>query len=251
MTLVLALCCRDGAVIASDGQATSDAAGQPTRAPMRKLFDTAEQIAWGAAGSVGLQQTLRRALAALDPDALATDGLRDRLGSLVIPIQQAALRDFVPHPGCEPPELACLFCWWDGGERPGRARILSVPRTGADHQFHDVYAAIGSGDIFAALTMRSIAHLGIGDLSLEQAKMVAYRAVADAIDVAALFLGPPLQMYTVTADGAAPVPREEIDHGVADAVDLWRARQRETLGPLAAGRSGIGADELSPAERSA
>jgi hypothetical protein len=63
--------------------------------------------------------------------------------------------------------------------------------------------------------------------------MVAYKAIADAIDVAAVYVGPPIQMYVVSADGARPVPREEIEGGLAGSVDAWKARQRETLGPLA------------------
>lgn len=82
--------------------------------------------------------------------------------------------------------------------------------------------------------MRSIAHLDSVELSVEQAKMVAYRTVADAIDVAAVYLGPPIQMYVVTASGTERIEQEEIDGGLADAVGLWRARQREALGPLAA-----------------
>jgi 20S proteasome alpha/beta subunit len=230
MTLVVALRCQLGVVLASDGQATSDAAGQPTRAPVRKLFDIGGRVAWGSAGSIGLQQTLQAELEALNGHSDNPGQLRRRLASVVAPLQQAAMRDFVPFAGAEPPELACLFCWCDASG----PRILSIPRTGSDHQFHGRHAAIGSGDIFAELTVRSIAHLGTSELSVEQAKMVAYRTVADAIDVAAVYLGPPIQMYVVTADGARPVAQDEIDGGLADAVELWRARQREALGPLAA-----------------
>lgn len=228
MTLVLAIRCRDGVVLASDGQATTDAAGQPTKQPARKLFDVSGQIAWGAAGSLGLQQTLRSELAALDArgDAAAR---RRALAGLVIPIQQEALRDYVPQPGSDPPDLACIFAWWD---RAGPS-ILSIPRTGSDHQFHPRYSAIGSGDIFADFAMASVAHLGTADLGLEHAKMVAYKAIADAIEVAAVYVGPPIQMYVVTRAGALAVPAAEIDGELAGSVDAWKARQRETLGPLA------------------
>lgn len=64
--------------------------------------------------------------------------------------------------------------------------------------------------------------------------MVAYRTVADAIDVAAVYLGPPIQMYVVSAAGVERVSQDEIDGALADAVELWRARQREVLGALAA-----------------
>lgn len=227
MTLVLALRCRGGVVLASDGQATCDAAGQPTREPARKLFDVGGAIAWGAAGSVGLRQTLAAALPAAGLDRRSAAELRERLAALVLPIQQRAVQHYVHHPGGEPPELACLFCWCDAGG----PRILSIPRSGSDHQFHDRYAAAGSGDIFAAFALRTVVHLGTPELEVEQAKMVAYKAVSDAIDVAAVYLGPPIQMYVVTAEGASAVPREELESGLADSVDAWRARQRETLCP--------------------
>jgi 20S proteasome alpha/beta subunit len=229
MTLVLALRCREAIVLASDGQATTDAAGQPTREPARKLFDIDGAIAWGAAGSVGLQQTLAAALAAgEDLRELPTQALRARIAELVLPIQQRAVRDYVHHPGGVPPELACLFCWCDAGG----PRILSIPRSGSDHQFHERYAAAGSGDIFAAFALRSILHLDTPDLGVEQAKMDAYKAVSDAIDVAAAYLGPPIQMYVVDAAGAAAVPAHELEGGLAASVDAWRTRQREALGPL-------------------
>lgn len=233
MTLVLALRCRDGVVLASDGQSTADTLGQPTRQPARKLFDIGGRIAWGAAGSVGLQQTLRARLAALELPGGDPAAVRRALAEAVIPIQQQALESHVPHRGSEPPELACIFSWWDDG---GPA-ILEMPRTGSDHQFHECYSAIGSGEIFAKFAMVSIAHLDAGELDLEQAKLVAYKAVSDAIAVAALFLGPPIQMYVVTRDGAQRVPERELAGGISDSVDAWKARQREALGPLAAAES--------------
>ena len=228
MTLVLALRCRDGVVLASDGQATTDAAGQPTRQPVRKLFLLGERIAWGAAGSVGLQQALEEALdrradalaAAADPRALIVDAL--------VPIQQRALRDYVPHPGTQPPDLSCVFCWCDPGGAP---RIFSVPRTGSDHQLHDGHAAVGTGDIFADFAMASIAHLGTAQLDLERAKMVALKAISDAIDVAAVYLGPPIQMIAVTPGGAREVERREIEGRLADSVDAWKLSQRDLLCP--------------------
>lgn len=239
MTLVLALRCSEGIVLASDGQATCDAAGQPTRQPVRKLFAAGDALAWGAAGSAGLQQSLHHELVDLDTRGATDWQLRARLSATVVPIQQAALRAFVAHPGCEPPELACLFCWWTGSE----PRILSVPRTGGDHQFHERFAAIGSGDIFAALTMRSIAHLETAQLSFEHAKMVAYTAMCDAIDVAAVYLGPPIQMYLVSPGRVEEVPHEELVGQLADAVDVWKARQREVLRPVGSPGEERGADE--------
>jgi hypothetical protein len=81
--------------------------------------------------------------------------------------------------------------------------------------------------------MVSVAHLGTPSLSTEQAKMVALKAIVDAISVAAVYLGPPIQMAVVTAAGVTEVSRSEIEGGLSDSVDAWKVRQRETLGPLA------------------
>lgn len=231
MTLVLALRCRDGVVLASDGQATSDAAGQPTRQPVQKLFAVGERIAWGAAGCVGLQQSLEEALAGRHDALISAEDPRRSIVEALVPIQQRALRDYVPHPGTQPPDLACIFCWCG---RDGAPRIFSVPRTGSDHQLHDRHAAVGTGDIFADFAMASIAHLDTAHLDLERAKMVALKAIGDAIDVAAVYLGPPIQMTAVTPAGARPIPRSEIEGELASSVDAWKLSQREMLGPLAA-----------------
>jgi 20S proteasome alpha/beta subunit len=225
----MAIRCREGVVLASDGQATSEAAGQPTRQAVRKLFDIGGHVAWGVAGAVGLQQALEDELRRTTTSAPTAEELRRRLAGLVIPVQQRALADWVSHPGAHPPDLACIFCWW----QDGRPWILSIPRTGSDHQFHDRHAAIGTGDIFADFAMVSVSHLETIALGLEEAKMVAFKAIADAIDVAAVFLGPPIQMYVVDAAGAHEIPATEVEGALADSVDAWKARQRESLGSLA------------------
>lgn len=222
MTLVLAIRFRDGVVLASDGQCTADTAGQPTRQPARKLFDLGGRIAWGAAGSVGLQQTLRERLSDAGLLDLRTADLRLLLGEEVAAIQQDALQRYVPHPGTDPPDLSCLFC---GVDESG-PWIVEIPRTGADHQFHDGVAAIGSGDIFARVLLRSA---DTAALDAGRAKMVAYAAVADAIDLAAFFLGPPIQMTVVTRAGVARVPSEEIEVTLPAQVSAWRERQRRAL----------------------
>jgi len=226
-SLVLALRYATGVVLASDGQSTDDAAGQPTRSDARKLFHAGRRIAWGAAGSDGLRQTVA---ALLDPADLWTPDaqlVRERLVARVLPVQAAGVREHVPHAGTDPPELDLLFAWHDGH----RGRILTVPRSGSGHRFHNRFAAIGSGDIFAVFAFRSLGGRELPALDLEHAKLLAYKAVLDAIDVAAVYLGPPIQMSVVDRHGVRAVPREELDTSLLDAVEVWRARQREALAP--------------------
>jgi 20S proteasome alpha/beta subunit len=228
MTLILAIRSRDGIVLASDGQATTEAAGQPTRRPVRKLLRVGRRIAWGASGPIGLRQTLATELARSEGWLAGAIDLRAALARLVIELQRRALRDFVPVGGAAPPELSCVFCWW-GRDGP---MLLTIPPSGGDHQLHDDWCAIGSGDLFAAFAMASLGRPPPESMTLEQAQVLAHRTLADAIAVAAVLLGPPIQMTVVTPTaGAADVPRAALHGpgGVADAADAWRARQRDSL----------------------
>ena len=225
MTLVLAIRCTDGAVLASDGQATFDAVGQPTCRPVRKLSDLDGRIAWGAAGTVGLHQAVAERLLVDREEIAALRDPRAALVDAVLPSQQQAVRDFVPHGRAEPPDLACVFCWLDEEDGP---RIFSVPRTGSDHQLHDDHVALGTGDVFADYAMASLAHLM--PLPVAEAKLVALRVVQDAIAVAAAYLGPPIQMSTVTTTGARAVPPAELEGSLGEELAAWKERERRALG---------------------
>ena len=160
---------------------------------------------------------------ARDPRPLLVDAL--------VPIQQRALRDHVPHAGTQPPDLACLFAWVD---RDGCSRLFSVPRTGSDHQLHDGYAAVGTGAVFAEYALAPVA---CRELSLEQAQVVAARTVADAIEVAAFYLGPPVQIVSVTAAGVRGV---EVDGALLRRVEAWKAWSLAALGGASCGASPLG-----------
>jgi ATP-dependent protease HslVU (ClpYQ) peptidase subunit len=233
MTLVLALRFHEGVVIASDGQATTDASGQPTRQPVRKLFATGRSIAWGAAGSVGLRQQLAGALSEREQELEASPDPRRLLVATVSAVQRAALADFVPLPGRRPPELCALFCWSPADPGTGSVSppvILTVPATGAGHQLHGRWAAIGSGDVFAGYAMRAAAGLGAESLPAAAARVLAYGIVADAIETAAALLGPPIQLAEVTrAHGARVLDEDAIDRRLPGALAGWRARQRAAL----------------------
>jgi 20S proteasome alpha/beta subunit len=228
MTLVLALRFHEGVVLASDGQATTDASGQPMRQPVRKLFATGQQIAWGAAGSVGLRQQLAGALSDRAPELARADDPRSVLVQAVTAVQRAALEDFVGLPGRRPPELCALFAWWGPGATA--PSILTVPPSGAGHQVHERWAAIGSGDLLAGYAMRAAAGLRVDTLPAAAARLVAYGAVADAIETAAALLGPPIQLAEVTRAGGARVLDDALGQSALPrALDAWRAEQRAAL----------------------
>jgi hypothetical protein len=156
--------------------------------------------------------------------------LRDRIVEVVGTIQRAGLNEFVPLPNAQSPGMECLFCWCD---QDGESYILHVAPDGASSNFRDFVAAIGSGGPFGQVALASAGHLVTFALDLERLKMVAYKAVQDVIITSSFGVGPPIQMYTVTAtEGAQQLTSEEVD-AVRDAVFAWMEVQRDILGDLA------------------
>ena len=62
MTLILAIHCADGLVLASDGQQTFNTGGQPVKTETEKLVVPWTGIAWGGSGPVSIIQAVDRVL---------------------------------------------------------------------------------------------------------------------------------------------------------------------------------------------
>ena len=145
--------------------------------------------------------------------------------------QHDAQRAFVKDDGdpSQRQEAFCaLFC---GHTKAGKPKIFEIDVQGA-RGFHTApYAAIGSGGIFAVHAIVSVSHFNVLALTLEQASALAYRTIANAIKTAAYGLGGKVQMCSVTPDKAWCLPDGELK-AVADVVDIWNAKEVETLGTL-------------------
>src|SRR5438128_1954642 len=63
MTLILALDCADGLLLASDGQATVSTGGQMVKHETEKLRRPWVNVGWGASGPVSIAQLIENALA--------------------------------------------------------------------------------------------------------------------------------------------------------------------------------------------
>ena len=61
MTIIIALMCQDGIVLASDSQGT-DLEAQTKMEVVSKIFPLGTHIAWGASGPIGLQQVTNESL---------------------------------------------------------------------------------------------------------------------------------------------------------------------------------------------
>ncbi len=231
MTVVLALRCADGLVIASDSQATEIlVGGTPVRSDTQKLRKLGKSIIYGASGSQGLAQRITDKLADQAPKLGTNRPARD-IGEVIrctaTPLQQNAMNSWVQIPGTVGESWGAVFAGWakDG------PFIFEVDINGAA-QFKSPSAATGSGYAFAGLALTSVLHHNVEMQTLVAARAIAYRVVEDICKASAYGVGLPVQMGVVTKDGAQELDTTELEE-TNQLVNLWKAREIELLGELA------------------
>jgi hypothetical protein len=233
MTLILALDCADGIILASDGQATIGTAGQPLKGPIDKIFSPWQNVAWGSSGHVGVAQHVAHVMeqAFSSPDAFLNDTAWDIRQKLV----QCVLNGLTTYlPGVPPGNLQTGFLFIARGT--DRRCILEIG-AGLLHEDHIErgYSAIGSGEMFPYVALAGLAHFKVRAHTLHGAKLVAHRVMDDAINVAAQWIGPPIQMIELADAQAAgdPVATRKLADDelkiLRDKVEEWKQVESETL----------------------
>jgi 20S proteasome alpha/beta subunit len=215
----------DGVVMASDGQATSAEGSVPTRTSTEKLDLLHGRIAYGCAGPAGLRQRVRRSLEATIDEAgcdQALNDLRDPLHQAVNKAQDYAAESHIKtNMYADLESIGVLFAGHSGGQ----PWIYEVTRTGGDQE-HFIGEAIGDGRHFAAYALVSAEHYDLQNRRLRQVRMLAYRAIDDAIRTDASALGPPIHLVEVTSNGAQRIEEQNLE-AVKGAVIAWQGHERE------------------------
>jgi proteasome beta subunit len=231
MTLVLALKASDGIVLASDGQATTEDPLAPTRgAAENKLFALHDRIAFGCAGSAGLQQRIVDGLKAdISPNdcELPIAELRPKLHEAVNRLQHKALAEHVAisrrhHPA----QLGMLFAGWTGDEQ----WVYEICPDGED-QLHPHGEAIGHARHFPAYLMESTRHYDVLNRGVEQVVVLAYRAVMDAIQTDAMSLGLPVHLVLVTEKTARRLDNDRL-RSIEDTLNAWKDQEKDIFRAL-------------------
>ncbi|MFH1087539.1 MAG: hypothetical protein V1737_03010 [Chloroflexota bacterium] len=239
MTLILALACKEGLVIASDGQETFQTTGQPVKREASKLFQLGKSVVWGASGHVGLRQVVQKELDALEKgltgfDKKPCEELRPRLVRAVVPIMQQAVKEFVPvHANARPASVSLCFSGYTCHE----GWILEINEQG-HHERHEQrgLCAIGSGDVLAYHACQSLQHVFHQDRTLQQCQALAFRVIDEAINTAAYGLGYPIQMWTVSSNGAKQLSSSELE-AIGTTVRAWKEIELNGFDEVFGGRT--------------
>lgn len=229
MTVAVALVCEDGSLLASDSMGTSGLLATT----LTKVHSCGSfPLAWTWAGSSYVGQQVGRALneaarnrdakkwSKQDPHVAAeqfVDCIRDAVRESVKPLL--------------PPK--------DDGRRHEAEFLVAGHTTGPfvahvkddlawELEVGDRLLAIGSGHTFAAVTRALMHHYIAGGLTLEKAKVIAYRVIETVCDVSAYGVSIPVQMAIVDSAGASVVDRDEIE-AVEMSVERWKELERDTL----------------------
>jgi 20S proteasome alpha/beta subunit len=235
MTLIIALRCSDGLVIAADSAASDFEVG--TRQPTKKIKRLREfRVLYGGSGDVGLIQNIEAGLQAFPPNDLQEyRKLRPAIKRLVCGALTESSELHVPYrtrqPFNEQPFALMLFA---GYCNDGYSWILGTDRDGRECRYDEDlgnFAAIGSGSTFAHAIFRP--YYGI-EIDLEIGKPLAYRILYDSIQLACAGLSEPVQMWVIQQSPETP-PTEITEPELRDlgvTRETWKQLELENLGRL-------------------
>jgi proteasome beta subunit len=237
MTLIAAMCCDSGVVIASDSKATEGSTGnllQDQSFVAKKLFSLGPKIVWGSSGSGGVAQRLglafandyksssgKYAKAAAEVHShcrgIITKVIKEEINALPMPLTIALqMGSFVPN--------SFLFAGFD--TKPWIQEILwdGQSTTYADVGFH----AIGSGGLAALTCYKLLEHHELKGAPMETVRTVLYRITDVCIKSSSGGLGPPIKMWEITASGSEELTVEQL-RATEDTVGVWESEERDCL----------------------
>lgn len=227
MTLVLALRCREGAVLAADDQLTYRAPrGRVARTtPVTKLLHT-RGIAWGWGGDQDAQQ--RFATQMYEEERGFTS--RDTRTTIQDRIEAAARTSQGKLEAGSAVEL--LFAWWS--QQFSKPLILKLNAMGASvrsvfvDDLHNV-EMVGSPEPIrlAAFALRTLGFGDFRDVGMEEAKVVAFKIISD-VSAFTDDVGQPAFMIGITKDGIGELDTQDVQ-AVASSADVWTTSLRATL----------------------
>lgn len=229
MTIVIALSCSDGVVMASDSQASEMAAGVRWNVP--KVFQLGARAVWGGTGDAQTILEINQALQLIRPqiDGGAAAALIHLLPAAINPVLRRRYANFINEvPGIQPasPATGTLACGYDSTH--GGWIIEVDPRCNSSDYTERGFHAVGSAAGFALLGSALLSHFRPTERPLSQGRLIAYRVIDAAIQTAMFGVGGDIQMWYVDADGVHQVGQDEIAN-IQNLVGGWQDDEGKLL----------------------
>lgn len=196
MTLVIAMKCKGGMIMASDSEAVSISSGGPVRYDMRKIHKVGNSAVLGASGAMSVIQRSVNAAESFskDLDSGMNPELREAMRDSLFPIFKKAAerhRSYYGEADGHPMADILICCENVSGE----PRIWHLGKDANDEFMDQIgYAATGSGDVFAHTIFKSLYRR---DMWLQEGALLAYKVIKDAMEVGAYGLGGPVDIWLI------------------------------------------------------
>ncbi|MDO3634251.1 Ntn hydrolase family protein [Mycolicibacterium arseniciresistens] len=229
MTVVLALRCADGLVLASDSQITDP--GRGLSYPAQKLHPLGSHAAWGGSGSRAVLHDIQRLFDA-EPDAVVeAQDVGRAVQERVLPIFKHHYANFISDvPEAKPGATPATYVLAAGyaGEVPF---IVDVDPHGLVGHYEDIgFQAVGSGAPMAQQAYALLANFRMTERSVDYGVVAALR-VLDALDLSSPSVGGPMDLCRITPDGAHHLDDDEVVE-VRRHVGRWQELERNALDDL-------------------
>ncbi len=233
MTLVIALNCKDGIIMASDGQATVGSSGGPVRVEAEKIFKVNGTTLFGASGSVGnIQRSLEIIRTIKDLEGDCNSAVMHNVKQQLFPIYHADLQRHVtfyntinPNQILPPPMADVILTKL---QENGEKIIWHIAPDCSDELLQDSgYACTGNGDIFAHTLLKGYE---IKNIDVERGKLLAYNTIKLGIEVGAYGLGEPIYIWFIKKTESRIEVKKLSDEEMMALKDTWlswRETQRE------------------------
>ncbi|TFV60255.1 proteasome protein [Mycobacterium sp. PS03-16] len=230
MTVVIALRCADGIVLAADSQITEPARGLTY--PAQKLHGLGGHAAWGGSGSRAVLFDLEQLFDAQPETIVEARDVGRAMQQRVVPVLKHHYENFIEDvPGEQSSGSTPATYVLAAGYSNGAPFIVDIDPHGLIGHYEDIgFHAVGSGAPLAQQARALLANFRMDQRPVDYGVVAALR-VLDALDETSPTVGGPMDLCRITPDGAHHLEPAEIDE-VRDHVRRWQELERKALDGL-------------------
>ena len=229
MTVVLALVCDDGVVVASDTQVTDSGRGMSY--PAQKLHPLGDDAVWGGSGARSVLQDLEQLFEHEAGGILEAEDVGRAIQERTIPVLRYHYEHFIEKvPGEETPGTPSAYVL-AAGYREGEPWIVEINPNAMLSRYETIgFHAVGSGAPMAQQAGSLLAHFQMQRRPVEHGLVAAIR-VLEALDLTSPSVGDPFNLCRIDADGRHMLDEAEVEE-VCKQAERWREAEQRALDEL-------------------
>ncbi|MGE2834814.1 proteasome protein [Mycobacterium sp. SMC-4] len=229
MTVVLAIRCANGIVLASDSQITDP--GRGLTYPAQKLHSLGPNAAWGGSGSRAVLYDVEQVFNDEADAIIEAKNIGHALQARVLPILKHHYENFIPHvPGQEAAGTPATYVLAAGYSGAVPFIIDLDPNGLIGHHEETGFQAVGSGAPLAQQAHALLTHFQMNEREVDYGVVAALR-VLDALDASSPSVGGPMDVCRITPEGAHHLSPDEVEE-VRGHVKRWVSLEHDALDRL-------------------